>query len=306
MEKFSHPTRTAKGEQRAWINLTGLTTLWFNTGTLCNLTCENCYIESSPRNDRLVYITASEVDGYLDEIARDGLPTEQIGLTGGEPFMNPEIIAIMEASLGRGFSLLVLTNAMKPMMRFCDELIRLKDIYGKQLTLRISIDHYSQELHEEERGPRSWEPMITGVKWLVKNGFSIDVAGRTRWGDDMPTLRAGYAALFAAEKFPVDAWNKTHLMLFPEMDPEAQVPEITIDCWGILGVNPDEIMCASARMVVKHKGAAKPTVQACTLLAYEPEFSLGHSLKDASQSVRLNHPHCAKFCVLGGGSCSAG
>jgi hypothetical protein len=25
--------------------------------TLCNLACENCYIESSPENDRLVYLT---------------------------------------------------------------------------------------------------------------------------------------------------------------------------------------------------------------------------------------------------------
>jgi hypothetical protein len=58
-------------------------------------------------------------------------------------------------------------------------------------------------------------------------------------------------------------------------------------------------------MVVKRKGAARPTVLACTLLAYAPEFELGTTLKEAEQDVALNHPHCAKFCVLGGASCSA-
>ena len=86
---------TAKGETRAQVALRSLDTLWFNTGTLCNLTCRNCYIESSPRNDRLAYLTRDEVRDYLDEITREGLPTQLIGFTGGEPFMNPDIIAML-------------------------------------------------------------------------------------------------------------------------------------------------------------------------------------------------------------------
>ena len=50
--KFQDPDITADGEERARVALTRLETLWFNTGTLCNLECANCYIESSPRNDR--------------------------------------------------------------------------------------------------------------------------------------------------------------------------------------------------------------------------------------------------------------
>jgi len=63
-------------------------------------------------------------------------------------------------------------------------------------------------------------------------------------------------------------------------------------------------MCAGSRMVVKFKGAAGPTVIACTLLPYDPRFDLGPSLAGALGPVPLNHPHCAKFCVLGGGACS--
>jgi hypothetical protein len=63
-------------------------------------------------------------------------------------------------------------------------------------------------------------------------------------------------------------------------------------------------MCASARMVVKRKDAASPVVLACTLLAYDPQFELGRTLREAAQPVLLNHPYCASFCVLGGAACS--
>lgn len=303
-QKFSDPYITAKGEQRAWVDLTALKTLWFNTGTLCNLACVNCYIESTPKNDRLVYLTHAEVVSYLDEISREKLTTEEIGITGGEPFMNPEIIPIIGEGLERGFRLLVLTNAMRPMMKCADDLLDLKNRYGAALTIRVSVDHFKQELHEEERGPRSWEPMMRGLKFLSDNGFNIDIAGRTRWGEDEEELREGFDAFFKEHGIQIDAHDKKQLMLFPEMDENAPVPEITTACWGTLNVDPDDMMCASSRMVVKRKGDDKPSVMACTLLAYDPQFNMGQTLKEASKSVHLNHPHCAKFCVLGGGACS--
>ena len=91
-------------------------------------------------------------------------------------------------------------------------------------------------------------------------------------------------------------------MLFPEMDARLDVPEITEQCWDILEVSPDAMMCATSRMVVKRKGASAPAVVACTLIPYEAQFELGRSLEEAARPVKLNHPHCARFCVLGGGA----
>lgn len=303
-EKFSDPLVTAKGERRAWVDLKEIKTLWLNTGTLCNLACANCYIESTPKNDRLVYLTHAEVVSYLDEISREKLTTEEIGITGGEPFMNPDIIPIMGECLDRGFRLLVLTNAMRPMLKHEKELLELKYKYGAALTIRVSVDHFKRDLHEEERGPRSWEPMMLGLKWLSDNGFNIDIAGRTRWGENEKELRQGFDAFFKEQGIKIDAHDKKQLMLFPEMDENAPVPEITTACWDIFSVKPDDMMCATSRMVVKRKGDEKPSVMACTLLAYDQQFNLGTTLKEASRSVHLNHPHCAKFCVLGGGACS--
>jgi hypothetical protein len=304
--KFRDPVVTAAGERRAQVALRALDTLWFNTGTLCNLTCRHCYIESSPRNDRLAYLRAAEVGEYLDEIERLGLGTGLIGFTGGEPFMNPELPSMLEAALSRGFRALVLTNAMKPMHKVKPALLGLRDRYGDRLTIRASIDHYGRAVHEAERGRRSWTPTIDGLKWLAANGFALAVASRRLSGEPEDELRRGFAELFAELDLAIDASDPVALTIFPEMDEEADVPEITEACWGVLGKSPDSVMCSSSRMVVKFKGASHPTVIACTLLPYDPRFDLGPSLAGALGAVPLNHPHCAKFCVLGGGACSRG
>ena len=305
--KFVDPDVTAKGETRASVPLMKATTLWFNTGTLCNIECVNCYIESSPSNDRLVYITKDEVEDYLDQITDRSWPVEEIAFTGGEPFMNPQMIEITEACLARGYEVLILTNAMLPMMRpkMQEGILRLNAAYPGKLTLRISLDHFKEELHDEERGKGAYLKTLKGMEWLRDNSVTMAVAGRTLWGDTDATSREGYATLFAEHGFDIDASNPGMTVLFPEMDETVDVPEITTACWGILNKSPREVMCSSSRMVVKRKGAEKPTVLACTLLPYDDQFDMGPTLEDAEAPVKLNHPHCAKFCVLGGASCSA-
>lgn len=303
--KFTDPLMTAKGEKRASVALDNLDTLWFATGTLCNLACANCYIESSPTNDALIYLTAAEVERYCDEIAASGRRTREIGFTGGEPFMNPEIIAMIEAALGRGHDVLVLSNAMAPLRRHESELLRLRGAYGEQLTIRVSIDHHTQAVHEAERGAKSWEPMIDGLRWLSAHGFSLSAAGRSLAGETQDTARAAYGALFASKGIAIDTDSPLRLVLFPEMDAKADVPEISEGCWDILGKTPSQQMCASSRMVVHRKGEATARVVACTLLPYADDFDLGETLAQGDRDVALNHPHCARFCVLGGASCSA-
>lgn len=313
--KFTDPDLTAKGEARARVALERLETLWINTGTLCNIACANCYIESSPTNDRLVYITAAEVAAFLDEIRDLGLGTREIAFTGGEPFMNPDMIAMAGDALDRGHEVLILTNAMQPMQRkrVKEGLLDLLARHGQRLTVRVSLDHYTRELHESERGPRTWEITLRGLDWLSEKGFRAAIAGRTCWNEDEPNSRAGYARLIGERGWRIDPHDRVALMLLPEMDESVEVPEITGACWDILGVAPSDVMCASSRMVVKRKGAEKPVVLPCTLLPYDDAFEMGQSLRESlaadggmfdNGAVKLCHPHCAKFCVLGGGSCS--
>ena len=311
--KFDDPDVTADGKPRARVPLTKLDTLWINTGTLCNIECANCYIESSPTNDRLVYMSAAEVASFLDEA--EAAQTREIGFTGGEPFMNRDFLDMLEDALARGFEVLVLTNAMQPMQRthVANKFLDLNTRLGAKLSVRVSLDHYTKKLHETERGRDTWQVAIDGLDWLAKNGFAVSIAGRTCWGEDEVASRAGYKDLISRHNWPIDAGDHTALVLFPEMDDAQDVPEITTACWQILNKTPSQMMCSNSRMVVKRKGTNVPTVLPCTLLPYDEEFDMGETLNAASTadggmfangSVKLCHRHCAKFCVLGGGSCS--
>jgi len=302
--KFTDAVLTASGARRAVVPLSRLKTLWFNTGTLCNLACEDCYIESSPRNDRLVYLARQEARRFLNEAIVSHPELEEIGFTGGEPFMNPDVLPMMEDALQAGFRVLVLTNAMKPMQRLTLPLLDLHRRFPGRIAVRVSVDHYRPEKHEQVRGDRTWQPTIDGLLWLAANGFDLAVAGRMVWPESEAALRAGYRSLYASLDIALDADDPTRTVLFPDLDDGADVPEISESCWGILGKTADSVMCASSRMVVHRKGAERASVVACTLLPYDERFELGETLADGARPVSLNHRHCSKFCVLGGASCS--
>ena len=299
--KFKDPITTADGSTRAFIEAKKIKTLWFNTGTLCNIECKNCYIESSPKNDRLVYITFEEVKLFIDEAIDKNLGTKEIGFTGGEPFMNKDVLKMIEYSLSKNFKVLVLSNAMKPMLNKREDLLK---INHQDLTIRVSIDHYQKEKHEEIRGKNTFNIMMEGLKWLNQNNFNYALATRLLWGEQEDQLRDNFNLFIDKYNLKLDAKSKEQLVTFAEMDEKVDTPEITTACWKLLGKNPDDIMCSSSRMVVKKKTSLKPSVIACTLLPYDDEFDLGQNLTNSLKKIYLNHKHCSKFCVLGGSSCS--
>ena len=300
-KKFNDPFITADGNKRAFIEAKKINTLWFNTGTLCNIECKNCYIESSPKNDRLVYLTFDEVKLFIDEAIDNNLKTKEIGFTGGEPFMNKDILKMVDYALEKKFKVLILSNAMKPMLNKKEELLKLRH---PNLTIRVSIDHYNKTKHEEVRGKGTYEVMMKGLNWLSQNNFNFALATRLLWDESENNLRQNFQEFINTYQLNLDAYSKEQLVTFAEMDEKIDTPEITTDCWGILNKDPNDIMCSWSRMVVKKKGSKKPSVIACTLLPYDEEFDLGESLTNSLQKIYLNHKHCSKFCVLGGSSCS--
>ena len=299
--KFSNQNNTADGSNRAFVDFAGLNTLWFNTGTLCNLACKGCYIESSPFNDQLLYMNLKDVECYLNEIQINNWSCKTIGFTGGEPFMNKDIIEIIELCLEKKFEVLVLTNAMQPMQNKINALKKLSKY--QNLKLRISLDHFSKYEHEKIRGEKTWNKALLGIELLINNNLKFNIASRTL-NQDENVLRDGFNKLFKLHNLTINAYDVKDLILFPEMNTKPDTPEITTECWSILGVEPINMMCSDSRMIVKRKEDKLTHVVACTLIPYEDNFSYGNKLKDSFKKVYLNHPHCSKFCVLGGASCS--
>ena len=304
--KFQDPNYTLNGDIRASVSFQKFKTLWFNLGSQCNIECKNCYIKSSPRADHFVYLKPNDILPYLDEIDTISKNRIEIGFTGGEPYLNPDVIELSEIVLQRGHKLLILTNAMRPMMRpkVQKGLLTLKQKYGNKFTLRVSLDHYTEEGHDKERGKGSFRRALEGLNWLDENSFLINIAGRSEFSESEYDAILGYHELIERNKWKIDLDNKEMLTLFPEMDENIDVPEISKNCWSILNVQPRDMMCATSRMVVRRKNETGTSVLACTLLWDDKQFETGKTLKDSMRPVKLNHPHCSKFCVLGGASCS--
>jgi predicted phosphodiesterase len=271
------------------VALAGLDTLWVNTGTLCNITCTKCFMESSPSNDSLGYFRLAE---FLAVLEAAPVELAEIGFTGGEPFMNPDIIPMLNAALAAGKRVLVLTNAMRPMQRRQGALEGLTKAYPGRVFVRVSLDHFRQDKHEDLRGPGSFAPSLAGLAFLNQAGAGLSVACRTPWGETEAMMRGGFAELFAARGIGVDAWNPAELVLFPEMDSLSPVLGVT---GAALAAAPVP-MCATSRMVVRRKGEDRVSVTPCTLLP-------GRDLAALDAPVVLDHPHCAQFCIYGGASC---
>ena len=238
--KFENPLVTADGSRRARVDLVKQSTLWFNTGTLCNIACLNCFIESTPQNDRLAYITADEVADYLQQLKTRRWTVTEIGFTGGEPFMNPQIIDMVKLCLAMEYEVLVLSNAMRPMMRprIQAGLREIGKEWPDKFRIRVSLDHYSAARHDHERGEGTFAISLKGMDWLRDNGIRMAVAGRTIWGEREHDTRRGYAALYAEHGYPIDPDDPSATVLFPEIEPAVDTPEITTECWQILGVPP--------------------------------------------------------------------
>ena len=166
---------------------------------------------------------------------------------------------MLDDVLSRGFDALVLTNAMKPMRRLRPQLLALRETLWRRgcasacrsTTTRRRCTRRSAGGEAGRRRSMAWSG------WRATGSPSTSPAGASPVSRK-PELRAGFARLFAELDVPIDAADPVRLMLFPEMDAQRDVPEITTACWGILHKSPDDVMCASARMVVKRKDAATP------------------------------------------------
>ena len=184
-------------------------------------------------------------------------------------------------------------------------MLKLNKQYPNKLFLRVSLDHYTRAIHEQERSKGTFDRTLEQVKWLYDNGFQVSIAGRSLTNESVNDALGGYQQLLQENDINIKLVHGNNIIIFPEMIQDESVPEITTECWGILNKTPEMQMCSNERMIVKRKDKKKTIVMPCTLLAYDEQFELGNTLKDAKERVQLNHVFCAKFCVLGGASCSS-
>ena len=98
----------------ARVELRALDDLWFQiSGTRCNLTCRHCFISCGPTNHTFELLSREAVLLALEESRELGV--KEYYFTGGEPFIHPDMVEILDRTLELGPAS-VLTNGtlLKP------------------------------------------------------------------------------------------------------------------------------------------------------------------------------------------------
>ena len=130
-----------------------LDALWVQVaGTLCNLACTHCFVSCGPDEERHAMMSRAEVRGRVAEALALGV--KEIYLTGGEPFLHPEIEPILEDALALA-PVSVLTNGTLFTARRVAWLAALSRRARFALELRVSLDGTDAATHDAFRDRKS-------------------------------------------------------------------------------------------------------------------------------------------------------
>jgi MoaA/NifB/PqqE/SkfB family radical SAM enzyme len=273
--------------------------LWFHTGTVCNQRCPFFLEGSQPGSNRLNAMTLADVKPFIDEAL--ALGTEQFSFTGGEPFVIPDMVAILDYALDFN-PCLVLTNATEPLL---NRLHQVAPLVRKAFPLhfRVSLDFPNPLQHDAGRGQGNFELSLKTMHELHRLGFHVSIARQSAENEELEAVNHAYRPHFAKAGLPED----THIVVFPEFhEPGSHpdVPHITESCMTTYKTEEqrDGFMCSFSKMVVKKGGRMR--VYACTLVDDDEDYDLGGSLGEAMDvRVTLKHHRCYT-CFANGASCS--
>lgn len=269
------------------VALRALDTLWFQVGgTLCNLACTHCFVSCSPTNHTHEFLTLDEIRPYLAEAVELGV--KEYYFTGGEPFLNPEMEAILEETLRCGPAS-VLTNGLLLDPSRARRLRALADRAAYSLDLRVSMDGFDAESNDPIRGDGTFERILGGIRNLHQAGLNPVITvtevyqengsdeGKQRFFDllrelglakprlkILPVFRIGYEAERGGA---YESWQRLRGGDSPE------------DGW-------DHLQCSSCRMVTDQG------VWVCPILVNEPSGKMGERLADTLGTFPLEHPAC--------------
>jgi len=289
-------TTTSSDAPRA--ELTALDDLWFQVaGTLCNLTCTHCFISCSPSNHAFELMELADVKRLLEE--SKALAVKEYYFTGGEPFLHPHMVEILEATLPIGPAT-VLTNAtvMRPSQLKRLAAAESRSIYS--LELRVSIDGYSPEMNDPIRGLGTFRRAMEGVKLLLDHGFLPIVTVAQTWkdgGDDEVFRR--FVAMLQAE-----GYSRPRVKMIPTLRIGAEEKRsrgyseserVTAEMMD--GFDASQLICTHSRM------ATDRGIYVCPILIDSPEARLGSTLSESDGSYPLQHGACFT-CYVGGAICS--
>jgi uncharacterized Fe-S cluster-containing radical SAM superfamily protein len=280
------------------VRLEHLDELWFQVGgTLCNLECRHCFISCSPHNDAFGFLDLTTVQRSLDESIRFGV--KEYYFTGGEPFLNPEMVPILETTLRYGPAT-VLTNGTVFKETWLERLRLAEEASRYSLEIRVSIDGFTPEKNDPVRGPGTFSRAMQGVRQLVDHGFlPIITVTRTRDDENDAELFDGFVRVLQAH-----GYQRPRLKVLPTLRIGAEIErqrgyqaEECVTPKMMSGFDESHLICNHSR-IVTDRG-----VYVCPILIAAPDARLGATLKDATTPYSLRH-HACYTCYQYGTLCA--
>ena len=280
------------------VELSHLDHLWFQVaGTLCNLTCHHCFISCSPQNDSFGYLTLDQVRERLAESVDLGV--KEYYFTGGEPFLNREMVPILVETLQYGPAT-VLTNGTVLKDKWLEELRAAEASSLYSLEFRVSIDGFSPETNDPIRGEGTFVRAIDGVKKLVEFGFLPIITATRTWSDaeDEQVIGRFVATLKLA------GYERPRLKILPSLQIGAEAERThgyreseRVTRRMMEDFDASQLVCEHSR-IVTDRG-----VYVCPILIESPDAHLGDTLGETTQPYALSHGACYT-CYQYGAICS--
>ncbi len=269
------------------VRLSHLDHLWFQVaGTLCNLTCHHCFISCSPKNDSFGFLSLTTVERYLQESISHGV--KEYYFTGGEPFLNPEMVPILTTTLQYGPAT-VLTNGTVLKDEWLTTLAEAEANSVYSLEFRVSIDGYSPETNDPIRGAGTFQRALDGLQKLVQFGFLPIITATRTWPDseDTQILQQFTATLEGI------GYQRPRIKLLPTLQIGAEETRThgyrdseRISTEMLTDYDVSQLVCEHSR-IVTDRG-----VHVCPILIDAPASLLGQSLKESTQPFAVTHGAC--------------
>jgi molybdenum cofactor biosynthesis enzyme MoaA len=269
------------------VPLLSLDTVWFQVaGTLCNLACTHCFISCSPTNRSHGMMTREEVRGFLEEARSLGV--NDYYFTGGEPFLNRDLLGILEDTLRIGPAT-VLSNGTLVGEDRARALAALQAGSRYSLEVRVSLDGLSPETNDPIRGEGTFDAAMRGVRELGRAGLDPILTAAQTWSDaEDAERRASFHRFLKEQGF---ARPRVKILSLFRLGKEVRrtrgyTAQELLTEEHLRGFDPRKLQCSTSRMVT-NRG-----VYVCPILIDAPDARLGSTLRESLRSFPLAHGAC--------------
>jgi mycofactocin biosynthetic radical S-adenosylmethionine protein MftC len=158
------------------VNLTWEVTL------ACNLRCTHCL--SSSAEPVAGELSTEEALDLVDQLAQEKV--FQINFGGGEPFMRPDFLQIIDACHAKGIMTCISTNGTLFTPELVERLSR-----TRLMAIQVSLDGAKKETCESIRGKGTYDKAINALKLLALSNIptSINTVLTATNADEIPALQ---------------------------------------------------------------------------------------------------------------------